>query len=844
MTENLHPTDPPALEGSPWRRPSVAALDDDALATLLRRYATPPDPADERLCEQLVESLCELSRSMCDTAVGKQSGTRPDDLPEQIGQYRILSPIGRGGMGHVYRALHVHMRREVALKVLPPDRRTQQAVRRFQREMELGGRLSHPNLAVVSDANCCDGVYFLVMELIDGLDLREVVRRLGPLSPADACAVALQAAHGLQAIHDHNVVHRDLKPSNLMLNAAGEVKILDLGLGLPADEVGAIDEELTGPQHAMGTPGYMAPEQRENSHDVDRRTDLFALGATLVCLLTGHPPKPDAADYGLPSDLPSELDEAIRRMLAPRPAERWASAADVAERLAPFAAGADLAGLLGRARTAREPHGATAAPDAAAAPIPTSRRDRLRPWLGVLLATVAAGLAAFVLTFRSPDGVLQIETDGADVRVTVQQGDQQTLRVERSGPIRRTLVAPYVDGPWVRLVNRMSDACLAPLQGTTRERASLHQYLPVAGDSSQHWRIESAGENGCRLRNRKSGLCVTLKRPIQGEGYLLRKPDPESREFLFSIEDIDGGDVRIVNIETGHSMGIWGAGMREEEWVIQCPFEPRATDRYWRIEPVPADETVWPSAEIVPPVDARRADEVRRIWCDHLRVPAEFTNAQGIRFRLIPPGELVLVRGPRMVRRPFYAGIYEVTQGQYAALTGKRPSEHGRAAEPAEDLPVENVAWREAAEFCNCLSAAEDLPPFYRFDGESVHRNPHGGYRLLTEDEWVYAASAGDLKGMRNERHDWAGVAWFGENSSHVPHRVGLLQPNPFGLFDVWGNVWEYVDAPGSFRGECYGATRQHLSVMRGFDNGLSYRGGDVGFRIAINVESLRKDAP
>jgi serine/threonine protein kinase len=143
----------------------------------------------------------------------------------------LLGKCGQGGMGTVYKALHTRLKRIVAVKILPAHRLAdQQAVVRFQREVEAVGRLNHPNIVQAMDANEVDGQHFLVTEFVEGRNLAQLVRSGGPLPVADACEIARQAALGLQHAHDHELVHRDVKPSNLMLTSGDIVKLLDLGL--------------------------------------------------------------------------------------------------------------------------------------------------------------------------------------------------------------------------------------------------------------------------------------------------------------------------------------------------------------------------------------------------------------------------------------------------------------------------------------------------------------------------------------------------------------------------------------------------------------------------------------
>lgn len=287
---------------------------------------------------------------------------------ETLGQYKLLAKLGEGGMGAVYLALHTRLNKHVALKVLSDSRMgAADAVARFKREMRAVGSLDHPHIVRAMDAGEHEGTYYLVMELVQGLDVGEVLRRLGPLPLAEACEIVRQAAAGLQHAHENGLVHRDIKPSNLMLASqphGAQLKILDLGLALLEERHQAASGELTSSGQIMGTIDYMAPEQADDTHTVDIRADIYALGASLHKLLTGHVPfhgaqyrstarkllalttqAPPRIDT-LRDDLPPQVVEVIHRMLARQPEQRYPTPQAVADALAPFAAGADLQGLL------------------------------------------------------------------------------------------------------------------------------------------------------------------------------------------------------------------------------------------------------------------------------------------------------------------------------------------------------------------------------------------------------------------------------------------------------------------------------------------------------------------
>ncbi|MCB1212621.1 MAG: serine/threonine protein kinase, partial [Verrucomicrobiales bacterium] len=180
------------------------------------------------------------------------------------------------------------------------------AVARFEREVRAVGKLDHPNIVRALDAGESDGLHFLVMEYVDGIDLSQLSRTHGQIAVADACEIIRQAAEGLHAAHRHGIVHRDIKPSNLMLTRATArsdglsessecvVKVLDLGLALLSDSHGEFDANISASCRIMGTLHYMAPEQGLDSHRVDVRADVYSLGATLFKLLTGEPPFPES----------------------------------------------------------------------------------------------------------------------------------------------------------------------------------------------------------------------------------------------------------------------------------------------------------------------------------------------------------------------------------------------------------------------------------------------------------------------------------------------------------------------------------------------------------------------
>jgi Tol biopolymer transport system component len=270
----------------------------------------------------------------------------------QLGPYRIVSVIGAGGMGQVYRATDTRLGREVAVKVLAPAlSQDREQLRRFEQEARAAGMLNHPNILAIYDIGDEEGSRFIVSELLEGESLRARIRE-GLIPPRKAIDYAVQVARGLAAAHEKGIVHRDLKPENLFVTRDGQVKILDFGLvKLTSNRFTAGDEDSdtlqpgnTEPGVVLGTVGYMAPEQVRGGSG-DQRSDLFSFGAIVYEMLTGNRAfRGDSAVESLnailkdePPDLleanpslPAALDRIVRHCLEKNPNERFQSARDVA----------------------------------------------------------------------------------------------------------------------------------------------------------------------------------------------------------------------------------------------------------------------------------------------------------------------------------------------------------------------------------------------------------------------------------------------------------------------------------------------------------------------------------
>jgi len=297
-------------------------------------------PAGGQLCPS-----CLMAQGMASEAFdGKRPVPEPEEIADKFPQFEILECLGRGGMGVVYKARQKSLNRLVAIKILAPEREHDaRFAERFAREAELLAKLSHPHIVTIHDFGETGGLYFLVMEFVDGVSLRDLLRE-GKLDPEQALAIVPEICDALQFAHDHGIVHRDIKPENILLDRRGRVKVADFGLAkivaAVCDRRNSEEESLRRSQTAataaaaelteagkiMGTPSYMAPEQTEHPGDVDHRADIYALGVVFYQMLTGELPKDDFVPPSKKVQIDVRLDEIVLRALEKNPGLRYQQA--------------------------------------------------------------------------------------------------------------------------------------------------------------------------------------------------------------------------------------------------------------------------------------------------------------------------------------------------------------------------------------------------------------------------------------------------------------------------------------------------------------------------------------
>jgi eukaryotic-like serine/threonine-protein kinase len=352
-----------------------------------------------------------------------------------LGPYVILERVGKGQMGHVFRARHRQRGDVVAVKVIRQDLRADlKVLQRFRREVRAISRLAHPNLIRARDVEEVGNAHFYAMEYVAGVDVDELIEQVGKVPIAPACDYIRQAALGLQHAHEHGLIHRDIKPANLLIARPaarqpgagilapaarpghwGTVKLLDLGLALlqrPATD-SAAPPDLTAAGFTLGTADYMAPEQVARPHDVDIRADIYGLGCTFYHMLAGQPPFPDGELIvklskhrveeptrleELRPEVPPALAGVLRKMMAKRPEARYQKPADVAQALATILTRLDASLLAAD----WQPPGAAAAPTRnRVSAVLTTETPSISLWVvGLCLVILVGSFLAFWLLWK------------------------------------------------------------------------------------------------------------------------------------------------------------------------------------------------------------------------------------------------------------------------------------------------------------------------------------------------------------------------------------------------------------------------------------------------------------
>jgi eukaryotic-like serine/threonine-protein kinase len=573
----------------------------------------------------------------------------------RLGAYEVASPLGRGGMGEVWRARDTQLNRDVAIKLLPDVfAHDEERVARFTREAQTLASLNHPNIAQIYGIIEQDGpahVHALVMELVEGDDLSMFIAR-GPLDVADALPIARQIADALEAAHEQGIVHRDLKPANIKVRLDGAAKVLDFGLAkaLGLDGASAAADAANSPTitaHAtqlgtiVGTAAYMAPEQARGKA-VDKRADIWAFGVVLFEMLTGRRAF-SGDDVGavlaqvierevdwtaLPAETPASLHRLISRCLQKDPRRRLR---DIGEaRVAVDDAERELAERPARAAT-EPPASVTGGPG-------RIRRSNPLAWSAAIVTTAAAaGLAGYFSNARPPAALEPIQ-------VTVQLAAGQELQTTGHThlaftPDGRALVFPGREDGQTVLLRRLLDQAQAERIPGTEHTGTTNVFISADG----RW-IGFTAANKLRKISADGGKSVELA-DTRGAGGAAWLPDgslvfaPIYSDGLFRISAQGGKPERLTTPDRAD--GVLG---------------------HWSPDPLPGGKHVLFTA-FRTPVDRSRIGVL-----DLASLKVRWLVEGGFFARYSPSGHLLFARGQHLFAAPFDAATASVTGQEIAVL--------------------------------------------------------------------------------------------------------------------------------------------------------------------------------
>jgi formylglycine-generating enzyme required for sulfatase activity/predicted Ser/Thr protein kinase len=779
-----------------------------------------------------------VSERLAELEAGGTPAASDGRLVDRIGSYRILGEIGRGGQGVVYLAEDERLRRRVALKMLTglgslaPDR-----VARFLREAEVASRLDHPAIATVYETGTEEGVPYIAMKYVEGEPLTtRIAASKGTI--VETMRIVELCARALDAAHKNGVIHRDIKPGNIVVTREGEPVILDFGLAHDADS-DLVSITRTG--DFSGTPAYMSPEQIAVQRTrPDARTDVWSLGVTLYeCLtfrrpfeaptreglylqiLTKDPPEARTLNGSIPPDLEIVLQTAIEK----DPDRRYKTALDFAEEL--------------RRVRLHEPIVAR----------PVGRIVRLQRWaqrnpmlaaaVGGLFLVLASGLAVALFLLGQRDRALSEVTQERNAKntaltqVTTERNEKQAALsdYDRLGDFSRLQrLQAEADRLWP-----CEPSKVAAMKSWVDQAADLERRVPGHREVLARLRSSSGVIPGAaQTWNFGSSTAEQFKHDTTAKLVedLMAFADPDPKKGLLADVRARLAFAESVERDTiGNHEARWADAIRSIADVNECPKY-----RGLRIKPelglIPigrdAQSGLWEFIHLQTtapggdPIPKRRAD-------GRLIV----TESMGLVFVLVPGGTFSMgavkpdeEQAPtepnvdpaarmdewpvkQVTLDPFFLSKYEMTQGQWLRLVGSNPSRYVPGLKTRGKIvvdfsnPVEQVTWEDCDLWLGRLGLV--LPTEARWEYGARGGTTTPWWTGIDKDSLSKAANLADR--FFKENGGFVGFtyeSWDDGYGCHAP--VGALDPNPFGLHDVIGNVWEwcrdaycgYAEEPGA----------------------------------------------
>ena len=655
---------------------------------------------------------------------------------------RLNQQLGRGGMGEVYLATDTKVgNRLVAIKFLHSDQATSRDIfARFIAEMNIAGALNHPNIVHVYDSNPSAELPYLVMEYVDGGNLLSHCH--GKLAMEEVLTIGKQLCEALNVSHQAGIIHRDIKPANILITRQGIPKLTDFGLSKHTSQP---QHSLTGSQ--MGTPYYMSPEQLRDSKSIDARSDLYSLGVTLYHLATGDHPQTIRLD-----SLPTELRAILERALHKNPADRFESASEMLMAIE--------ASLSSRRRVVASPlaGGLRRGECYFCGEINAESRKHCgncAQKLTVLCLSCRVSIPIWEKVCDDCGSLQQPLLEERFAKIGSIRVQAETFLQEQNFSAAKKLLmdsATLFDDP------RCSEALSWREDFKKRMEATeldVQQQLEEIEKKKKQEAIELEERTNHRKRDEERS------QPPSTTAFDISQLSP-------AVEQSNGESTAVV-VERKSWLGrrlLLSLLVTAIICLVIAYLISNTAESFRRAN------------------EEKTRDEFQHTY-------PRLTNSIGMTFQQLPAGTFLMgspdsevgnlindeSRHQVSLSRPFYIGLYEVTEGEYEQVMGTRPN-----SAQGQKYPVKKVSWEDASDFIRRLN---ELP---------TEKAAGRQYRLPIEAEWEYACRAGSqtaycfgdsIDGLSN-------YAWYTLNSERESQEVGKKRPNAWGLYDMHGNVWEW----------------------------------------------------